>query len=58
MPSSRDISFSQIYDLAEKLIQIRLEFVFLLKDFVLSKLHISESPNFTFGSSNLLSERQ
>ncbi len=40
MPSSRDISFSQIYDLAEKLIQIRLEFVFLLKDFVLSKLHI------------------
>ena len=40
MPSSRDISFSQISDLVEKLMQIALAICIPLKAFILSKLHI------------------
>ncbi|GEA30233.1 hypothetical protein CDIOL_11560 [Clostridium diolis] len=41
MPSSRDISFSQISDLVEKLMQIALAICihYSIESFVLSKLH-------------------
>lgn len=39
MPSLRDISFSQISDLVEKLMQIVLAICIPYESFVLSKLH-------------------